>query len=188
MEYSLINVGIVPKIFLDPKELNSLSHLIIPGIGFMKSITKEIDSILHLREEIRQFYNSGKPILGICLGMQLLGSNSEEDKTAKCLDFLSFDTRKLSHLIFSNSVPHIGWNQVNYSATSSIFSGIEDGTDFYFSHSFAVLKSECMIASTEYEIKFASALNYENLFGVQFHPERSQDAGIRLLQNFSNLS
>jgi glutamine amidotransferase len=120
--------------------------------------------------------------------MQLLGSISEEDITAECLNFLSFKTQKLRHEIFSKPIPHIGWNQVNFLSSNPIFSGIKDGSDFYFSHSFAVLKSKNMIASTEYEIDFVSALNSENLYGVQFHPERSQDAGKKLLHNFLNLS
>ncbi len=162
----------------------NLSHLIIPGIGFIKAISNEIDSISQLRNELKKFHDSGKPMLGICLGMQLLGFGSEEDDKSKCLKFLSYVTQDLSRYVSKYPVPHIGWNQVNFSTDCILFDGIENGADFYFSHSFAVMDSEYSVATTNYELDFVSAIRLNNVFGVQFHPERSQTVGKRLLKNF----
>lgn len=164
-----------------------MSHLIIPGIGFISSITEEIDAIKELREQIHAFSESGKPILGICLGMQLLGSESEENILAKCLGLLDFETKNLANCVSSSSVPHIGWNQVSYNQNSELFNGIPDDTDFYFSHSFAVMSTNFSTSTTNFEIDFVSSIKFDNIFGVQFHPERSQKFGIKLLENFLNL-
>lgn len=187
VSYLLETIGYSNKITINSQDLNGMSHLIIPGIGFISAITEEIDAIVGLREQIVAFCQSGKPVLGICLGMQLLGFSSEENILAKCLGISEFKTESLANHISTNSVPHIGWNQVSYSQTSEIFTGIPDNTDFYFSHSFAVMSSDLSTSTTNFEIDFVSSIKFNNVFGVQFHPERSQKFGIKLLENFLRL-
>jgi glutamine amidotransferase len=119
--------------------------------------------------------------------MQLLGKESEENTSAECLDIFDFKTENLAKVIKSNSVPHIGWNQVSHNQDSKLFKGIPDKSDFYFSHSYAILSSRFSISTTNFEIDFVSTVNSKNVFGVQFHPERSQKFGIKLLENFLSL-
>jgi glutamine amidotransferase len=180
----LQNLGYSPNIITKVDKIESFSHLIIPGIGFIKSITNEIDLQTLLREQLRDFVKSGKPVLGICLGMQLLGVSSEEDLSAKCLSFLDYNTVSMNKVAESYSLPHIGWNQVFFENEDSIFKSISNGSDFYFSHSFGVNRSNYAIAHTHYETNFVSAVQKNNVFGVQFHPERSQSVGTQILHNF----
>jgi glutamine amidotransferase len=183
----LQNLEYSTNIVTKANQIRSLSHLIIPGIGFIKSITDEISAETLLSEEIKNFSMSGKPVLGICLGMHLLGMASEEETSAKCLKVLNYNTVDMQRIIKSQVLPHIGWNQVFFEDENDIFKSIPNYSDFYFSHSFGVLESINKIALTKYETNFVSAVRKDNVFGVQFHPERSQSVGIQLLHNFLSI-
>ena len=116
--------------------------------------------------------------------MQLLGINSQESKSAKCLGTLNISSEAMSKYCSEIRIPHVGWNQVIHESESPIFENIPSGSDFYFSHSFAIANLQYSIATTEYGFTFSSAINLGNVYGVQFHPERSQFVGAQLLNNF----
>jgi glutamine amidotransferase len=165
-------------------QLSGISHLIIPGNGSIAGVISEIDFDDSLRPALIDYISSGRHLLGICLGMQLLGINSEESVDSKCLGTFSLSIEAMARNSGNLRVPHVGWNQVFHTSSSPIFENIPSGSDFYFSHSFAVVDQSFSIASTEYGITFSSSINIGNVYGVQFHPERSQFVGGLLLNNF----
>ncbi|MBI4447277.1 MAG: imidazole glycerol phosphate synthase subunit HisH [Acidobacteria bacterium] len=171
----------------DPRTVATASRVILPGVG---SARAAMDSLREqgLTDVLR---NLEVPFLGICLGLQLLFERSEEEDTP-CLGVLKGVVRKFPKSEFK--VPQIGWNNVCYKPGTDarrpqLFDGIPDGSYFYFVHSyFAPLVPELTVASTEYVVSFSSAVRKENFWGVQFHPERSGEAGLRLLGNFLDLN
>ena len=167
------------------KDLEQVEKLIIPGVGRIGQVMKEI-STMHLQDGIQKFAVSGRHLLGICLGMQILGQQSEEDETQACLGILDFSVIRMIPTP-TDSVPHNGWNSVNFMGDCALTRDIETDTDFYFSHSFAVDKSNFSVGVTNHGKEFVSIVSKENVHGVQFHPEKSQGNGIRLLSNFLRL-
>lgn len=165
-------------------QLFEVSHLIIPGNGSIGGVVSEIESQEELGPALMDFINSGRFLLGICLGMQLLGANSEESIDSKCLGYFNIRIEPMKLYSGNVRVPHVGWNQVFHDSTSPIFKNISSGSDFYFSHSYAIVDKSFSIASTKYGLEFSSAINHGNVYGVQFHPERSQFVGRQLLSNF----
>lgn len=166
------------------EDIEKATHLILPGVGSfavaMTKLKKNID-ISFLEKEVLV---KKKPILGICVGMQIMADVGNEFGSTKGLGWIEGSV----DLIDSKgaSLPHIGWNEVKFKNDNNFFDKIETGHDFYFvnSYYFNLKSSENMIASTEYGIRFPSAINKENLFGVQFHPEKSQKFGRQLILNF----
>ena len=162
--------------------LNKASHIILPGVGAAKNAMTKLKQ----RELIDGISNLTKPTLGICLGMQIFMDTSEEDD-AKCLGIISNTTRP-----FVNNrdypVPHMGWNKVNQNQKHPLWEKISDESFFYFVHSYVVqpLKKNEILSTTEYGINFTSAVSKDNLVAVQFHPEKSSNSGLKLLQNFVN--
>ncbi len=172
-----------------PAVIENARALIFPGVGSFGHAAAQI-SKKGLGEPIRRAISAGKPFLGICLGMQLLLESSEEaDLTEDANSGLSiihgFSKRFPSGL----PVPHVGWNLVRPVIDSPLFNGLEDGAYFYFTHSFYVKPalSGHIAAKTKYGLEFASAIQLKNLFGVQFHPEKSGPAGLRLISNFGKI-
>jgi glutamine amidotransferase len=168
----------------EPSDLSSLSHLIVPGVGSFAAVAQEVRNIQSLPEALVSFAQSGKPILGICLGMQLLGNSSEESPGVLGLRLIDFNVIAMKSLDSQFPIPHVGWNQVQIEIGDPLFEGIPTETDFYFSHSFQVTDSKFRIAGTRYSDLFSASVRKENIYGVQFHPERSQEYGHRILQNF----
>jgi len=166
------------------EDIEKATHLILPGVGSfavaMTKLKKNID-LSFLEKEVLV---KKKPILGICVGMQIMADVGNEFGSTKGLGWIEGSV----DLIDSKgaSLPHIGWNEVKFKNDNNFFDKIETGHDFYFvnSYYFNIKSSENMIASTEYGIRFPSAINKENLFGVQFHPEKSQKFGRQLILNF----
>lgn len=167
----------------DPNKIMEAASLIIPGVGEARAA---MENLRHsgLDAAIKEFYNKGKPILGICIGIQLFFEYSTERNT-ECLGLLKGKVLKFPE-IKGLKIPHMGWNQVVPLKEDFLFSGIEPGSSFYFVHSYYPVPSlsEYILAQTEYGIKFTSAVAYENLRAVQFHPEKSGAVGLRLLSNF----
>jgi imidazole glycerol-phosphate synthase subunit HisH len=159
-------------------EISGAGTLVLPGVGAFGEAAKRIDS-LGLRGPLLRFVDSGRPLLGICLGMQLLFQTSEESPWAKGLGFVDGSVLRFGPELH---VPHIGWNDVVPRKPSILFP--DDGGVFYFVHSYYVPVTDCTIATTEYGIDYSAAVQKENVFGVQFHPEKSQNVGMEMLRRF----
>jgi glutamine amidotransferase len=167
------------------QDLEKADKIILPGVGnFGKAInqirSKQIDK--YLDEAV---LSSGKPLLGICLGMQLLGMSSSEHGENKGLGYVNGVVTKFDNTLIK--VPHVGFNQVNPNKNSKLFDGISDDADFYFTHSYRMHSEDNINQSfCNYQNDFVAAFEVGNLCGVQFHPELSQFNGLRLLKNFIN--
>ena len=168
------------------EDIKSSSHLILPGVGsFFKAITKLKDKI-NLNVLNEEVLEKKKPILGICIGMQIMADIGNEFGINKGLGWIKGSIDKLDSK--GLPLPHIGWNEVSIEKRHNLFFELESGHDFYFvnSYYFNLKNQEDMVASTEYGIKFPSVINRENIFGVQFHPEKSQKFGQKIILNFIN--
>jgi glutamine amidotransferase len=171
----------------DPAVLADATKIVLPGVGAFA------DSIAALRarglvEPIRRAVDAGKPFLGICLGLQLLFDRGYEDGAHEGLGILPGEVVRFD-VPAEFKVPHMGWNQVTFRHRPPIFDGIDDGTHFYFVHSFYVVPSDASVIATEtdYAGPFCSSIWRENLYATQFHPEKSQADGLRVLKNFAEL-
>ena len=169
-------------------ELRSCDKLILPGVGHFGNAIAHLESN-GLRAEIEHAaFNDRKYILGICLGMELFARHSEE---GDCEGLNWLDANVVRFKIADKlkfKVPAIGWNEVRLVQQHPLFFGIPDATEFYFLHSFHLTSpAGWLVAETDYESKYASAIANENIYGVQFHPEKSHDVGLQLLENFTRL-
>lgn len=168
----------------DIKILEKCDTYLLPGVGAFRNAMKKI-KIKKIDKMIFSETKKGKPILGICLGMQLLGSKSYEFQETKGLKL-----NDLTFKPFKNSINkidfHIGFNEVTYPKKSKLFKNIPQNSDFYFLHGFYAkpTKEKSLYGISQYKNKFVSSFENDNIFGVQFHPEKSQAHGISLLQNF----
>jgi glutamine amidotransferase len=166
------------------EELKKADALILPGVGAfevaMNHLTKN-----NLIEPLTQLVvHLQKPILGICLGMQLMAESSEENGVHKGLGWIEGHVKKL-HIHAPLSVPHVGWNNISIKNNSEMFSRLKNNTDFYFDHSYHFqCKPEHQAAICTYGIEVTAAVNKDNIFGVQFHPEKSQVSGLKLFRGF----
>jgi len=167
-----------------PEAVTSLTHLVLPGVGSFHEAMLRLDNS-GLSQAIWQFAGAGKPLLGICLGMHLLATYGDEGGGRDGLSLVPGYVRRLN-LSSGLRLPHVGWNSVEQQRLHPIFDGIKSGIDFYFVHSyyFDVENTEHQIGRTEYGDYFTSCISYRNVVGVQFHPEKSQRNGLRLLDNF----
>lgn len=166
------------------QQLCGISHLILPGVGAFG------EAVLRLRasglfDAICLYAKEGRPLLGICLGMQLLATNSSELGVHKGLNLIPGNISLLNPA-HAFRVPHVGWNDVQFTANHPLFEGVKVGSDFYFVHSyyFHPKDSSDILGETDYGIKFASVVSSKNVVGLQFHPEKSQRNGIKILDNF----
>jgi glutamine amidotransferase len=174
----------------DPEQILNASHVVFPGVGAIRDCISELDR-LGLDDVIREAAQT-KPFLGICLGMQALLSHSEENNGVAALDIIPgqvrhFDTQR-PRTENDFKVPHMGWNEVHQSTSHPLWHAIDDASRFYFVHSFFVDPAQAAVtaATCQYQREFTAALSRNNLFAVQFHPEKSQSAGLQLLENFLN--
>ncbi|HKF83002.1 MAG TPA: imidazole glycerol phosphate synthase subunit HisH [Solirubrobacterales bacterium] len=184
-EKALEHVGVTASITRDPVEVQAADGVILPGVGAMPRAMERIRE-LGLEELIAERRESGVPILGICLGLQLLFDSTTEFGGAGGLGLLEGPVIELE--ADGLKVPHIGWSPVRWERESRLTEGLPSGTPFYFVHSFAPRPSaEDLLGTAEYGARFACAAERENVYGVQFHPEKSSAAGLRLLANFAGI-
>jgi imidazole glycerol-phosphate synthase subunit HisH len=185
VEKALEHVGAGAEITSDAERARSADGLILPGVGaFPKAIERVRE--LGLDELVAERLGAGAPVLGICLGLQLLFTSSTELGGAEGIGLLSGDVRELE--AGQLKVPHIGWSPVRWEQPSPLTDGIDDETPFYFVHSFAPHPGpEQRLGSAAHGERFACAAQSGSLFGVQFHPEKSSAAGLRLLSNFAGI-
>jgi imidazole glycerol-phosphate synthase subunit HisH len=185
VEKALEHVGASATISNDAGDARDADGLILPGVGaFPKAMSRVRE--LGLDELIAERRDAGVPILGICLGLQLLFDSTTELGGATGIGLLpgEVDTLDAAGL----KVPHIGWSPVRWERPSRLTEGIETGTPFYFVHSFAPRpEPDDLLGSAAYGARFACAAERDNVFGVQFHPEKSSAAGLRLLSNFAGV-
>jgi glutamine amidotransferase len=175
--FALERLGVVPVISDKPEDILGADKVIFPGVGEAGSAMKYLSA----RKLDSLIVSLKQPVLGICLGMQLMCKHSEEgDK-----DCLGIFNQKVRRFEPGLKVPHVGWNTVK-KLNTSLFKGIEEETYMYFVHSFYAENADGTAASTDYGVSFSSALQKDNFYGVQFHPEKSGVSGQRLLKNFLN--
>jgi glutamine amidotransferase len=185
VEKALEHVGVTASLTNEPDEVRAADGVILPGVGAFPRAMARIHE-LGLDELIAERRGEGVPILGICLGLQLLFGSSSELGGASGLGLLEGPVGELD--ADGLKVPHIGWEPVRWERESRLTDGIPSGTPFYFVHSFAPRpRDEDLLGSAEYGARFACAAERENVFGVQFHPEKSSAAGLRLLSNFAGV-
>jgi imidazole glycerol-phosphate synthase subunit HisH len=185
VEKALEHVGVTATISGDPGEVRAADGVILPGVGAFPRAMELIRG-LSLDELIAERLEAGVPILGICLGLQLLFESTTEFGGATGLSLLEGPVTELE--AEGLKVPHIGWSPVGWERDSRLTEGIPSGTPFYFVHSFAPRPTaEELLGSAEYGSRFACAAERDNVFGVQFHPEKSSSAGLRLLSNFAGV-
>ncbi len=185
----LQRIGFDSEISNNPAKIIEASKLFIPGVGHFSKAIQNLKA-LHLYDALNEAVLVKKtPILGICLGFQLMTRHSEEGNEEGFgwfdADVVHFNiTNQLKH-----KVPHMGWNNVKSEKKSILFDGIPESQEFYFVHSYHIKsnKEEDVLATTEYEFSFVSALERDNIFGVQFHPEKSHEVGEIMLSNFLKL-
>jgi len=181
---ALEGLGARVKITSNPDIVKSAGAVVLPGVGAFDSAIKNLNR-LGLVATIRKVIEEGKPFLGICLGMQLLFTESEEGK-CKGLNIIKGRVRRFKNV---EKIPHMGWNQVEPEKEMSIWKGLPGPAWMYFVHSYYPEPEELGIvaATTEYGVKFASVIWRDNVFATQFHPEKSHRDGLQILKNFIRL-
>lgn len=188
LKNSFAKIGKEAAVVTKAEEILRCDKLILPGVGGFG------DAVSHLEEEaldeaIKEYVKSGKDLLGVCLGMQLLFESSNESVGKRGLSFIpgkvvKFDKKIAGHQI---KIPHMGWNLTD-TKESKIFDGLKNSFYLYYVHSYhGVCDEKYVIGSTHYGYDFVSAVNHENIYGLQPHPEKSHDDGLKILQNFINL-
>ena len=182
-------IGANAKLESDPSKLDQYDKLILPGVGAFG------DAMTHLKENgmdeaVVNYAKSGKPLLGICLGMQLLFESSEEFGSHQGLGLIpgkvvAFDENKFDHAL---KVPHMGWNELFVQKETPLFAGLKKDFYLYFVHSYhAVCDDTYAIGKTHYGYEFVSAVQNDNIYGIQPHPEKSHENGLQIIENFTKM-
>jgi len=191
VQNAFAKVGYEATITEDPYKINNASAIVLPGVGAFGNAINTLRGKKIDRELIKAI-KLNKPFLGICLGMQLLLSYGEEGGFFKGLDLLTGNVKKFQESV---KCPHMGWNKITFThhfndKPNPIFQGILDGLYFYFVHSYycEIDNLKAISSTTDYGLSFASSIRRNNLFGVQFHPEKSSISGLKILKNFGELS
>ena len=184
VEKALLKVGADALITQNPADLKKADKIVLPGVGAMKPAMQKLKALGFVKA-IKDSVEAGKPFLGICLGLQLLFEESDEGGAVKGLGILPGKVTRFSKL----KVPHMGWNQLIIKQGGPLFAGVKNSAYVYFCHSYFAKPKEKDIAATvtDYGVRFASSVAKDNVFGVQFHPEKSQDIGLKILRNFKAL-
>lgn len=185
VEKAVERVGATPEISSDPARIDAADGLILPGVGAFPRAMARIEE-LGLAETIVGAARSGKPVLGVCLGMQLLFTDSVEGGGARGLGLLPGSVTRIDAP--GLKLPHIGWSPLALRQSSPLTDGIDEGEPFYFVHSFVARpRGEDLLADAGYGERIAAVIGSGNVFGAQFHPEKSSAAGLRMLANFCSL-
>lgn len=177
VKFAIDRLGYQAEISRDLNQIQQADKLLLPGVGTANAAMNNLQQ----RNLINTIQQLTQPVLGICLGMQLMTQFSQEGNLST-LGLIDGQTEKLPEA--GLPLPHMGWNQVNFVEEQPLFADISNGSYFYFVHSFAVLPNQHTIATCDYGVPFSAALNNGNFYGVQFHPERSGKVGAQLLRNF----
>ena len=186
---AFVKVGADATLESDPSKLSQYDKLILPGVGAFGDAMEHLQSN-GMDEAVKAYAASGKPLLGICLGMQLLFDSSEEFGTTKGLGLIpgkvvAFDENKFDHPL---KVPHMGWNELFVQNDTTLLDGLDKDFYLYFVHSYhAVCDDTYAIGKTHYGYEFVSAVQNGNIYGIQPHPEKSHENGLKIIENFAKL-
>ena len=174
----------------DLEKIKSSDKLVLPGQGSFKSCIDALNSINGLVGTLNEFaINDKKPLLGICVGLQMFADIGYEEKETKGLGWISGKVSKIDNKNNKYKLPHIGWNEINIVQESKIFKGIENNSHMYFVHSYEFIPEDKNVisATTDYSSNIVCSIEKENIFGTQFHPEKSDKIGLKMIDNFINL-
>jgi len=192
VEKGFLKVGADVRITADPKVIANAKGVVLPGVGAFKDCMANLDK-LSLIDVILTEIKKGKPFLGICLGLQLLFTESEEFGACKGLDLFQGKVTRFNFASLGTDkellkIPHMGWNTAKIERQPPIFTEIPDNSYFYFVHSFYVVPEDkgIIATTTEYGIDFCSMIWKDNVFATQFHPEKSQETGLKILKGFNS--
>ena len=183
---AITRLGYQPKITSHPDEVLNAQAVILPGVGAAADTMENLKA-LGMVDPICQLIAEERPFFGVCIGLQILCTSTEEGGEHECLDVIPGRVRKLPPRL---KIPHMGWNQVKQKVSHPVFEGIPDGANFYFVHSYYVQPddSSLIAGETEYGIPICSVVARGNLIGTQFHPEKSGELGLRMYSNFLKMA
>ena len=174
----------------DLNKIKSSDKVVLPGQGSFKSCVDALNNIEGLVDTLNEFaINQKKPLLGICVGLQMFADIGYEETETKGLGWIPGKVSKIDNQNGKYKLPHIGWNQINIVKESKIFKNIDNNSHMYFVHSYEFIPSDKNVisATTDYSTNIVCSVEKENLFGTQFHPEKSDKTGLQIIQNFINL-
>ena len=178
------------KVTSDLKKIKSSDKVVLPGQGSFKSCINALNNINGLVDTLNEFViDNKKPLLGICVGLQMFADIGYEEIETKGLGWISGKVSKIDNKKRNYKLPHIGWNQINIIKDSKIFKDIENNSHMYFVHSYEFIPDDKNVISstTDYSSKIVCSVEKENIFGTQFHPEKSDKLGLKIIKNFINL-
>jgi|TARA_B110000093_G_C12789769_1_gene334171 glutamine amidotransferase len=178
------------EITSDLNKIKSSDKIILPGQGSFKSCVESLNSINGLHDALKEFVIiNKKPLLGICVGLQMFGDVSYEESETKGLGWIPGKVTKIDNKNGKFKLPHIGWNEIEIAKESKIFKGIQNKSHMYFVHSYELVPEDKSIisATTNYSSKIVCCIEKDNLFGTQFHPEKSDKTGLKIIENFLNI-
>jgi len=174
----------------DLNNIKSSDKLVLPGQGSFKSCVDALNKIDGLTETLNEFViTNKKPLLGICVGLQMFADIGYEETETKGLSWISGKVSKIDNQNGKFKLPHIGWNQIDIIKDSKIFQNIENNSHMYFVHSYEFIPNDksLIVATTDYSSNIVCSVEKENIFGTQFHPEKSDKLGLQIIKNFLNL-
>ena len=174
----------------DFNKIKTSDKIVLPGQGSFKSCVDSLNKISGLNDALNKFVTvNKKPLLGICVGLQMFADVGYEETETKGLGWISGKVSKIDNQNGKYKLPHIGWNQINILKESKIFKEIENNSHMYFVHSYEFIPKDNKVisATTDYSTKVVCSVEKENIFGTQFHPEKSDKTGLKIINNFINL-
>ena len=178
------------EVTADLNKIKSSDKVVLPGKGSFKSCVEALNKINGLTETLNEFaINNKKPLLGICVGLQMFADIGYEETETKGLGWISGKVSKIDNQNGKYKLPHIGWNQINIIKQSKIFENIENNSHMYFVHSYEFIPEDKNVisATTDYSSNIVCSVEKENIFGTQFHPEKSDKLGLKIIYNFINI-
>jgi imidazole glycerol-phosphate synthase subunit HisH len=183
VEKAFVSMNVPVEVTDDPENIRKAKKLVLPGVGAFADAMNNLQA-KNLVSAIRESVNSGTPLLGLCLGLQLLFTESEEFGRTEGFHFIPGKVKRLPDRML---VPHIGWNQLHLQRSDALLDGIREDSFVYFVHSYYAEPEDPrdVLATTDYDIEFPSIARRGNVWATQFHPEKSQDVGLRMLKNFA---
>ena len=185
-----LNIEIEIEVTSDLKTILSSDKIILPGQGSFKNCTESLEKIKGLKDTLNEFaIIKKKPLFGICVGMQMFAEVGYEETETKGLGWIAGKVSKIDNQDGKFKLPHIGWNQINIVKKSKIFNNIKNNSHFYFVHSYEFIPEDrdVVSATTEYSSSIVCSIEKDNIFGTQFHPEKSDQEGLKIIENFINL-